>query len=131
MAPMTNKDLGMSVVKPVAVFATSYAIDNLFYGTPMSISAGFAAVNAVTIWGVGLGASYIPDWTAGFLANGKTVEQRLLEIVVGTGVAYGINRAMNDINNQTIIQRATTILISDIVGEYVSDGFAGRPLSFF
>ena len=69
----------------------------------------------------------------GTLANGKLLEDRITEIVISSGSAYVVNRFVlnNDYNPSDMIRKLGIIAASDFIGEYASDYFGGRALSYF
>ena len=62
----------------------------------------------------------------------KTLETRVLEIAIATGVTYGINKAVlnNDLRPNDLLQKVGVILAADFVAEYIDDYMNNRPLSF-
>jgi len=74
---------------------------------------------------------FIPD--LGTLANGKLLQDRVTEIAVSGGSAYVINRFVmqNDYNPSDMMKKVGIIVAADFIGEYASDYFGGRALSYF
>ena len=62
----------------------------------------------------------------------KTLETRMLEVSLGAGATYAINKfaLKNDLKPNELIQKVGVIVAADFVGEYLDDYIAGRPLSF-
>ena len=62
----------------------------------------------------------------------KTLETRVLEIAIATGVTYGINKTVlnNDLRPNDILQKVGVILAADFVAEYIDDYMNNRALSF-
>ena len=62
----------------------------------------------------------------------KTLETRLLEVLLGTAATYGINKfaLKNDLKPNELIQKIGVIVAADFIGDYLDDYIAGRPLSF-
>ena len=62
----------------------------------------------------------------------KTLETRLLEIGLGTGATYGINRFIlnNDLRPNDLMMKVGVIAAADFVAEYIDDYMNNRALSF-
>ena len=62
----------------------------------------------------------------------KTLETRVLEIAIATGVTYGINKAVlnNDLRPNDLLQKVGVILAADFISEYIDDYMNNRALSF-
>lgn len=114
----------------VAVLADKFILGNqnmnqsLIFGA--SVGAGLYGASVVTpIMPVLIPTSVLP--------NGKTIEDRVLEVSAGSVGAYAINRYVlkNDFNRNDMYKKIGIIALSDFVGEYVSDYIGGRPLSYF
>ena len=62
----------------------------------------------------------------------KTLESRVLEIGLGAGATYGINRFIlnNDLRPNDLMQKVAIIAVADFISEYVDDYMSNRPLSF-
>ena len=76
--------------------------------------------------------SFLPDIPS-IGASGETLSKRVLEITAGAGSAYAINRYVikNDNNPQMMMKKLGVVIVSDFVGEYASDYFSSRALSYF
>ena len=62
----------------------------------------------------------------------KTLETRVLEIGLGTGSTYAINKFVmnNDLRPNDLLQKVGVILAADFVAEYIDDYMNNRALSF-
>ena len=62
----------------------------------------------------------------------KTLETRMLEVSLGAGATYAINKfaLKNDLRPNDLLNKVGVILAADFIGEYLDDYIAGRPLSF-
>ena len=62
----------------------------------------------------------------------KTLETRMLEIGVGAGATYAINKFAlnNDLRPNDLLQKIGVIVAADFVAEYIDDYMNNRPLSF-
>jgi hypothetical protein len=123
----------IDLAKPVAAGAGAYLIDTMYFKTPMNRAVPFAVATAFGIYLGSIIGNFTPDLTMGLLPNGKSIEQRVIEIASGTGVSYSINKfyLKNDFNSRQMMERVAAIAICDVLGEYTGDYISGRPLSFF
>jgi hypothetical protein len=69
----------------------------------------------------------IPD-TA--LFSGKTLEHRLVEVSLGTSTTLLVNTFVLPSSRGTLMSQAGIVLLSDFIGEYVSDYIKSKPLSY-
>jgi hypothetical protein len=69
----------------------------------------------------------IPD-TA--LFSGKTLEHRLVEVSLGTSATLLVNTFVLPSSRGTLMSQAGIVLLSDFIGEYVSDYIKSKPLSY-
>ena len=99
---------------------------SLYFGS--AVGAGLFAVqmfdtNVPTI---------MPDITA-IGASGATLSKRVAEITAGTGTSYAINKFVlkNGNSLQLMMKRIAAVIASDFAGEYASDYFSSRALSYF
>ena len=62
----------------------------------------------------------------------KTLETRILEIGLGTGATYGINKFIlnNDIRPNDAIQRLGVIAAAVFISKYIDDYMNNRALAF-
>ena len=62
----------------------------------------------------------------------KTLETRMLEVSLGAGATYAINKfaLKNDLRPNDLLNKVGVNLAADFIGEYLDDYIAGRPLSF-
>jgi hypothetical protein len=84
--------------------------------------------------GVALGnvtGSIVPAINLPVLGNGKGLGQRAVEIGLGSGVTYAVNKYVmgNSTYKETFMQKIGIIVVADLAGEYIADFIAGRPLS--
>lgn len=123
----------IDLAKPVAAAGTAYLIDTLYFKTPMERAIPFAIATAFGIYVGSIVGNFAPDLSMGMFPNGKSIEQRVIEIATGSGISYGVNKFYlnNDFNNRQMMERVAAIAVSDVVGEYAGDYISGRPLSIF
>jgi hypothetical protein len=69
----------------------------------------------------------IPDIS---LFSGKTLEHRLVEVSLGTSTTLLVNTFVLPSSRGTLMSQAGIVLLSDFIGEYVSDYVKSRPLSY-
>ena len=124
------------IVKPLATSAVAIAIDQFFFNeSDLTKSLTFgASAGAGAYIGMMIGSS-LPDLSntlPTFLGNGKGLMQRAAEIGSGTATAYVINKYVmkNTSYKENIMNKIGGIVAADLIGEYISDYLAGRPLSF-
>lgn len=121
----------MDVVKIVASSGVAFALDRFWLkNTDMTHNATFALSSAI---GIGAGAvvgSFLPDMPMKF-ANGKAVMTRVAEIGMGAGSSWYVNKYVmgNSSWSDNAKQQIVSIVVSDVLGEYVADYIQGRPLS--
>jgi len=129
------------LIKPLVAGVTASVLDMKLLGeTNANRSYAFGAAVAI---GVGVGerlSVYAPQFELGFISNGKAVESRVMEWVLGSGFAYGVNKyAFSndpiDMRNPAfwkgVAKKVGVVVLSDIAGEYVADYFNSRPLAIF
>lgn len=125
--------LEISLSKPVAAAAVAYGLDTMYFGTPSNRAIPFAAATAAGIYVGSILGHYVPDFSFGLLANGKSIEQRVMEVAVGGGAAYAINKFYlnNELSKKDMMKRLGAIVVADIASQYFSDYMEGKPLSIF
>ena len=69
----------------------------------------------------------IPDIA---LFSCKTLEHRLIEVSLGTSAALLVNTFVYKASRGTLMAQAGIVLLSDFIGEYVSDYAKSQPLSY-
>lgn len=79
-----------------------------------------------------MGAFIVPEMNLPVLGNGKGLGQRIVESGTSVGASYAINTYIlkNTTFRENIYDKIGVIVVSDILGEYIADFMAGRPLSF-
>ena len=125
------------IVKPISTGVTAYLLDVFVLketNTTKSISLGVSAAAGVTIGGmVGGLVPPINFNNTSFFGNGKGLSSRITEIGAGAASSYIINNyAMKNVGyRDTMYNTIGVIVVADLVGEYISDFIAGRPLAIF
>jgi len=121
-------------VKPIASGAVAILLDRyvlknpdtqncLYFGGAVAFGTAFAQVFS------GLDLGILPDSQ---IYSGKLVSQRLIEIILAGGSAYGVNRFVlnNDFQPSQMTAKLGVIVASEIIGEYISDYMSASPLSY-
>ena len=121
--------------KPFFAGALIVAADKLILMQPdMNSSLYFGLAGFAGIFAAQYIAPMLPNNQAQIstMLDTKTLETRVLEIAIATGVTYGINKAVlnNDLRPNDLLQKVGVILAADFVAEYIDDYMNNRPLSF-
>ena len=115
----------------VAILGDKYILNN----QNMNSNAVFGASVGIGIYASGLISPNIPKFIPdlGTMANGKLIQDRITEISLSGGSSYVINRFVmqNDYNPSDMMKKVGIIAAADFIGEYASDYFGGRALSYF
>jgi hypothetical protein len=124
-------------VKPLVAAATAVALDKMVLMNPnMNSSLYFGASVGGALFLVGMFDTnvpvFLPDISA-IGASGATLSKRVAEITAGAGAAYAINKFVlkNDNSPQLMAKKLAVVIASDFAGEYASDYFSSRALSYF
>ena len=137
MSSSTSSSSMSGYVKPLVGGLTAIALDkfvlmnqnmtsSLYFGG--AVGAGLLAVRMLDA----NVPTFMPDITA-IGASGATLSKRIAEITAGAGASYAINKFVlkNDNNPQMMMKKLGVVIVSDFVGEYASDYFSNRALSYF
>ena len=115
----------------VAVLADRFIFNN----ADVNSNAAFGGAVAIGLYASAMISPNIPKFLPdmGSLANGKLLQDRVTEISISSGSAYVINRFVmkNDYNPSDLMKKVAVIAAADFIGEYASDYFGGRALSYF
>ena len=127
----TNTDF----IKPLVGAATVMAIDKfIFKNNNMTQTLYFGAAVGAGLYGATIINPLMPVLIpAATLSNGKTIEDRTVEIAAGAIGSYALNRYVlkNDYNRDDMMYKIAAIAAADFVGEYASDYMGSRNLSYF
>ena len=76
--------------------------------------------------------TFLPDIPS-IGASGATLSKRIAEITAGAGASYAINKFVlkNDNSPQLMMKKIGVVIAADFAGEYMSDYFSNRALSYF
>ena len=122
-----------SNLKPILAGAVIVAIDkNALNQQNLNNSIYFGIAGAVGIFGAQIVTPLIPNQGSGTMIDPRTLEGRVLEVGLGTGATYALNKFvfLNDLNPNDLMMKVGVIVAADFVAEYIDDYLAGRPLSF-
>jgi hypothetical protein len=121
-------------LKPILTGGVIVAIDKFALKQQnMNSSLYFGLAGAVGIFAAQMVVPMIPKQGSAGMIDFKTLETRVLEVGLGAGATYGINRFVlhNDLRPNDLLMKVGVIAAADFIGEYLDDYIAGRPLSFF
>ena len=122
-----------SNLKPILAGAVIVAIDKYALNQQnLNNSIYFGIAGAVGIFAAQIVTPLIPNQGSGTMIDPRTLEGRVLEVGLGTGATYALNKFvfLNDLNPNDLMMKVGVIVAADFVAEYVDDYLAGRPLSF-
>ena len=122
-----------SNLKPILAGAVIVAIDKYALNQQnLNNSIYFGIAGAVGIFGAQIVTPLIPRQGSGTMIDPRTLEGRVLEVGLGTGATYALNKFvfLNDLNPNDLMMKVGVIVAADFVAEYIDDYLAGRPLSF-
>lgn len=122
-----------SNLKPILTGAVIVALDKYALGQQnLNSSIYFGLAGAVGIFAAQVVTPLIPKQGSGTMIDPRTLEGRILEVGLGTGATYGLNRFVlnNDLRPNELLMKVAVIAGADFVSEYIDDYLAGRPLSF-
>jgi hypothetical protein len=122
-----------SNLKPIITGACNVAIDKYALNQKkLNSSLYFGLAGAVGIFGAQIVTPMIPKQGSGTMIDPRTLEGRILEVGLGAGATYGINRFVlnNDLRPNDLMMKVAVIAGADFIAEYIDDYLAGRPLSF-
>ena len=138
MSSSTSSTSSMSgYVKPLVAGATAVALDKMVLMNPnMQSSLYFGASVAGALFLVGMFDANVPTFlpdVPSIGASGQTLSKRVAEITAGAGSAYAINKFVlkNDNSPQLMAKKLAVVIASDFAGEYASDYFSSKALSYF
>jgi hypothetical protein len=125
------------IVKPVATGVAAAALDRFVLQQPdFKRSAHFGGSVAVGTAAATLATPIVPNFVPMDLGDGisgKTVSARVVEIGLGTGSSWAINKYLlhNEVSREDWTKRVAVIAAADFIGEYAADYMSNKPLSFF
>ena len=121
-------------IKPLVGGAVAAGLDNMWLmNKNTTANMYFGASVAIGLFASQIIEPLMPQIIpVSVLSNGKTIEDRILEIGIGSASSYVLNKYIlkNDYNINDMYKKLAIIAASDIAGEYASDYMAGRSLSY-
>jgi hypothetical protein len=123
-----------SNLKPFLVGASIVALDKFVLNQQnINSSIYFGVAGVAGIFAAQMVVPMLPNQgTISNMVDTKTLETRVLEIGLGTGATYAINKFAlnNDLRPNDLLQKVGVILAADFISEYIDDYMNNRPLSF-
>ena len=122
-----------SNLKPLITGAVIVALDKYAMNQQnLNNSLYFGLAGAVGIFGAQIVTPMIPKQGSGTMIDPRTLEGRILEVGLGAGATYVINKLVlnNDLRPNDLMMKVAVIAGADFIAEYIDDYLAGRPLSF-
>ena len=125
----------MSNLKPFLTGGAIVALDKFVLNQQnMNSSLYFGVAGVAGMFAAQLLVPMLPNNQGTFsnMVDTKTLETRVLEVGLGTGATFAINKFVlnNDIRPNDLLQKAGVIVAADFIGEYIDDYMNNRPLSF-
>ena len=122
-----------SNLKPIITGAVIVAIDKYALNQQnLNNSIYFGIAGAIGIFGAQIVTPLIPNQGSGTMIDPRTLEGRVLEVGLGTGATYALNKFvfLNDLNPNDLMMKVGVILAADVISEFADDYLNNRPLSF-
>ncbi len=121
-------------LKPILTGGVIILLDKFVLNQPdMNSSLYFGVAGAAGIFAAQNIVPMLPAQPSiSTMLDTKTLETRVLEIGLGAGATYGINRFImnNDIRPNDLMMKVGVIAAADFVAEYIDDYMNNRALSF-
>ena len=120
-------------LKPIIAGGVIVALDKYALNqTNLNSSLYFGLCGAIGIYGAQLVVPMIPNQGSGTMVDPKTLEGRILEVGLGAGAVYSLNRfvLMNDLKPNDLMIKVAVIAAADFIAEYTDDYLNGRALSY-
>lgn len=110
------------IAKPVATSIAAYAGHQFLYG-------GALGPNTAMTFGAAVGAGVLAaDLITKYAGHGnnveKSIEQRVLEVGIGSGLGIAVDNYMNGARYDTMM-RGGLAVAAEVVGEYTANTFLG------
>ena len=106
----------MSTLKPILTARAIVALDKYALGQQnLNSSIYFRLAGAVGIWTASMVTPMIPKQGSGTFMDAKTLEGRILEVGLGAGATYGLNRFVlnNDLRPNDLMMKVAVIAAAD------------------
>ena len=122
-----------SNLKPILAGAVIVAMDKYALNQRnLNNSIYFGIAGAIGVFGAQILTPLIPNQGSGTMIDPCTFEGRVLEVGLGTGATYALNKFvfLNDLNPNDLMMKVGIILAADVIAEFADNYLAGCPLSF-
>ena len=109
-----------SNLKPILAGAVIVALDKYALNQQnLNNSIYFGIAGAVGIFGAQIVTPLIPNQGSGTMIDPRTLEGRVLEVGLGTGATYALNKFvfLNDLNPNDLMMKVGVIVAADFVAE--------------
>ncbi len=124
----------ISNLKTILTGGVVVLLDKFALNQPdMNSSLYFGVAAAAGVFAAQMVVPMLPDQPSmSTMIDTKTLETRILEVGLGTGATYGINKFIlnNDIRPNDLIQKLGVIAAADFISEYIDDYMNNRALAF-
>ena len=125
----------MSNLKPFLTGGAIIALDKFVLNQQdMNSSLYFGVAGVAGLFASQLLVPMLPNNQGTFsdMVDTKTLETRVLEVGLGTGATFAINKFVlnNDIRPNDLLQKVGVIVAADFISEYIDDYMNNRALSF-
>ena len=122
-------------IKPLVGGLVAGGLDNWWLlNKDYQSNAIFGATVAGSLYATQMVSGMIPALIpTAVLSNGKTVQERLLEISAGSAGSYAVNKYIfnNEYRQTDMMKKIAIVAVADFIGEYASDYMNQRQLSYF
>ena len=126
--------MSITNLKPILTGAVIVALDKYALNQPdMNSSIYFGIAGAAGIFAAQNIVPMLPNQPSmSTMMDTKTLEGRILEIGLGAGATYGINKFIlnNELRPNDLMMKVGVIVAADFIAEYIDDYMNNRPLSF-
>jgi len=125
--------MSQSNLKPLIAGGVIVALDKYALNQQnLNSSLYFGVAGAAGIYAAQMVVPMIPHQGSGGFINPKTLEGRVLEVGLGAGAVYALNKYAlnNDLRPNDMGMKLAVIAGADFIAEYASDYLEGKPLSF-
>ena len=126
--------MSITNLKPILTGGMIVLLDKFALNQPdMNSSIYFGIAGAAGIFAAQNIVPMLPNQPSmSTMVDTKTLEGRILEIGLGAGATYGINKFIlnNDLRPNDLMMKVGVIVAADFIAEYIDDYMNKRPLSF-
>ncbi len=121
----------MSTLKSILTAGCIVALDK-YALNQQNLNSSIYFGLAVGIFTASMVTPMIPKQGSGTFMDARTLEGRILEVGLGAGSTYALNKFVfnNNLRPNDLMMKVAVIAGADFIAEYVDDYLGGRPLSF-